>query len=275
MPSPAADPTKLVGFPVYNGFWPKEKPKALAVNLDFTQAAVIPIDLTIAEQEGRFRFVQAVYIDNSANPSPLSLTVSMTQQTVTMPAASQGYLPLLCPNPAKLIASLATVGVGNTSTIIQFLNFPVPAAVWSTNNLQASPTTETSIAAVALGSAAGLIVNLNNKGFLNLSSLSGKYSASLTAGNRLPALQINNAALLPIFNALVAPAATVIAASRLFFSGAAGQPLVANASPVGLLGTFPFPSIKLPPNSELQFSDLNVIDNADTISLEFVSQAVF
>lgn len=269
MPSPASDPTKLVGFAVYNGFNPKEKPKALAVSLDFTAAAVIPIDLTIAEQEGRFRFVQAVYIDNSTNPSPLSLTVGLTQQVVTMPAYSQGYLPLLCPNPAKLSASLPIVGAGNNATIIQFLNFPVPLATWKVDQ----PPRVILAPANVVG---GVSIALNNPTWFTVTSLTFIYSASATVGNRAVRATFFQGSVLiaptgagTIYRA--AAFAAVVASENAFFS--CGQSLPSGAIPPGQpAGTsndhvIPLPvGLLLPPNTLLNLIDGANIDPNDSTS---------
>lgn len=264
MPSPASDPTKLVGFAVYNGFNPKEKPKALAVNLDFTAAAVIPIDLTIAEQEGRFRFVQAVYIDNSLNPSPLSLTVGLTQQTVTMPPYSQGYLPILCPNPAKLVASLPIVAAGNVATIIQFLNFPVPAAIWKVSQ----GARRIISAGGVLGSAAGIKIPLLNNGIAKFIGGSFILTTTATAGNRALRLQFSDA----VGNALqqAASANSIVAAIVAQYTIGETEPnaLIGTAvAPITTLGMAVPQQMFLPPLSSVTIFDLANIDIADTITV--------
>lgn len=118
---------------VYNGFAPRQKPKALGISLDFTATgsagADIPIDLQIVEQEAWLEFVQAVFISNLLSGQTFSLISQISGQTLQLAAGRQGYLPFLVPPTAKLVASTGNVAANGMITI-HLLNMPVPAIVW-------------------------------------------------------------------------------------------------------------------------------------------------
>jgi hypothetical protein len=125
------------GFRVFYGLAPMEGPVAVPIDLDFTLQSSYTIDLVGELETSVVPWVEAIYIDNSLNPFPLSVTFSISNQTVTCPAYSQGYFPCLCPNKPRMAFNLGGVTT-NTSTWVQLLSMPVPAAVWSASNSSAS-----------------------------------------------------------------------------------------------------------------------------------------
>jgi len=124
-----SDTLRFAAYRTFNGLAPKELPKALTLALDFSAETSYVIDLEHAETEARLSLVQSVFVDNSVNAEQFSLTVSISGQVLRVPASAQAYLPVLAPSGAKFIAALKAVGTGITT--ISFLNFPVPAAVWT------------------------------------------------------------------------------------------------------------------------------------------------
>lgn len=134
-------------FEVYNGLGPLKKPRTLPLNLDFSIINPLALDLTLAQTQDKIEFVQAVYVDNSLNPFPLTLIFSITGQSLSWPAYSQGYLPTLTPNSPRFIAST----VGTPIINIQMLTFPMPAAIWPVVNTQVARL-------ISLGSANATVV---------------------------------------------------------------------------------------------------------------------
>lgn len=127
---PAQDNKNYIGLEVFNGLSPAKKPRALPLALDFSVTNPVVTDLTIAQEADRLEFVQAIYVDNSLNPFPLVCTVAVTNQVLSWPAFSQGYLPALVPNSPKL--SFATIGT--PMIIVELLSFPMPAMIWTLSN---------------------------------------------------------------------------------------------------------------------------------------------
>lgn len=166
-------PQNYISFRVFNGLAPASLCRSMPVSLDFTIATQIGIDLTIAGLEDRLEFVQGVYIDNSLNPTPLTLTVSKSQQTVNCPAYSQGTFPIFSPNPPQFVASLPLVAAGNTNTIIQFLNFPVPLAIWAQSILNIDFPSVLTLAAPGN-------VTINSADINNFDCVGGKFGVNIT-----------------------------------------------------------------------------------------------
>lgn len=119
-----------IGIRIFNGLAPTELPKCVPVTVDFTLQASWTIDLSIAQDQGRLAFVQSVFVDNSGNSAILSLTCSITGQTIQVPANAQGYFPLLATDAWQFTVSLPATN-SNPNTKIFFLNVPVPACVWT------------------------------------------------------------------------------------------------------------------------------------------------
>jgi hypothetical protein len=114
---------------VFNARIPKEGPKALSLLCPFTASNTsFVVDFSITMTQGFISMIQGVFVDNSANPDILQIQQSSLGINIQFPANSQGYIPLLVPNPATLtVASL-----GQVSVYMVFLNVPVPALIWST-----------------------------------------------------------------------------------------------------------------------------------------------
>lgn len=110
-----------------NGALPCEGPKALPFIMDFSAFSEFDIDLTQQYQQGQFTTLQAIYIDNSANGSTLTVTVNGTGQTIVAPKNSCGYYILLMPQPPKL--AITTAGV--VKVYVSLMNFYIPPYVWS------------------------------------------------------------------------------------------------------------------------------------------------
>lgn len=85
------------------------------------------LDYSNQQAQGKFTTLQAVYVDNANNGSPLIITVQgSTGQRLIIPANAQAYLPILAQNPFRLTFQSA----GNVTVPVELLNFPVAPCVW-------------------------------------------------------------------------------------------------------------------------------------------------
>ena len=115
-------------FPVFNGYAPKEGPKALPVPFDFSSVGTMSFDLLLENTEGILQFVQSVYVDNSDNPGPLTITFAQTRQRLIVPANSQGNYPVICPDQTQVTMS-SPVNASAVGRII-LMNVPMPYTQW-------------------------------------------------------------------------------------------------------------------------------------------------
>lgn len=108
---------------------PASGAKTLPINLNFANATQYNLNLQSLMSRNYIDMVQAIFVDNSLNPSSMTITSNLTSQGVVIPAYAQAYLTLLVPNPA----SLSFNSTGGVNVPIELLNFPVSNAVWSVN----------------------------------------------------------------------------------------------------------------------------------------------
>lgn len=111
---------------IFNALIPKEGPKALQTNLDFTVQGVYNVDLLLQQQRKQLSVIQTIYIDNSNGANPVTIVVRGTGQNIICPPKAQGFFPALVANPPQFTITSAGAIVN-----IAFINVPVPAAVWS------------------------------------------------------------------------------------------------------------------------------------------------
>lgn len=111
---------------IYNALVPKEGPKAVPVNLDFTLATSFLIDFTQAYLKQSMSVIQTLWVDNFANAQAVIFTVAGTSQTIEVPPNSQGSFPIISAIRAKITVTSTTAGIVRCI----FLNVPLPAAVW-------------------------------------------------------------------------------------------------------------------------------------------------
>lgn len=120
--------TSYVTQAVLNNKFPCDGPQVVNLNLDFSTAIQNIADLTNLVQRGLISDVQALYIDNSQNGNPISVLVNITNQTLTVPAGAQAYLPALTQQPTY---TFTTGAVGDVVRAFA-LNIPVLPCVWDT-----------------------------------------------------------------------------------------------------------------------------------------------
>lgn len=122
---------------VTNATLPPEGPKAIPLTLDFTSVSGQPMYVIQVSQfymKGAgwpgLSAIQGLYLDNRANASPLVVSVSQTNQNITVAAGFQGYYPLLSPNGG----TLTFASVGGVVCFAEVYNIPMPAGTWSTTS---------------------------------------------------------------------------------------------------------------------------------------------
>lgn len=114
-------------YPISNVIVPQGGPKSVPCSADFTNAGSISIDGQAIIDAHAIEFIQGVFIDNSANAVPFSLTTN-TIQTITVGPNSQGYYPILVQNPPKMTATCEQAN-GRIVNLI-FYNVPIMSSVW-------------------------------------------------------------------------------------------------------------------------------------------------
>jgi hypothetical protein len=113
------------------GSAPAEGRLCVPYNIDFTAQQTATIDLTnIQQMQQRISFVQTVYVDNSLNAQPVTLTMANTSQKLTVPANSQAYLPMAL----SLQNSIVVATTGGIVLPLQLFNFGIAPFVWSALN---------------------------------------------------------------------------------------------------------------------------------------------
>ncbi len=121
-----------VAWPVAFGEAPRKGSRAMKQLLDFALENPININLTYEDQSSRLEYVQAIYVDNSANIAPLNITMRSTEQVIIIPPLSQAYIPVLATSDnARLRFSTTWVGEIAPIVPIHFLSFPVAPMIWA------------------------------------------------------------------------------------------------------------------------------------------------
>lgn len=112
--------------PVNNIVIPPEGSKTLDCTLDFSAQTTIDLQGFLSVAMGKVQYLQGVYIDNSANPAPVTLVAAVTNQTITCGARRQGYYPFFLSQTPDATAS--TIGGGIVR--LHFYNMPMQAMEW-------------------------------------------------------------------------------------------------------------------------------------------------
>lgn len=114
-------------FPIMNGMVPKEGPKAIPVLCQFGTTQSFTIDFQNVQSRGVINSIQTVFIDNSGNTKSITLTDTATTQEIICPGNSQGYFPIMVPNPPVFTA----VSTGTANVQIIFMNVQINPIVWN------------------------------------------------------------------------------------------------------------------------------------------------
>lgn len=136
----AGQPPNLqyVDFPIFNALIPKEGPKAIPFNFDFSVQPSYAVDLQNQQARGFISMVQTIWIDNSLNDQPVSILFDVIGQNVKFGPRWQGYFPVMVVNPPKFLIS----SPGGQTTQVVLMNVPFPAGNWGST--QQSGTYDTS-----------------------------------------------------------------------------------------------------------------------------------
>lgn len=127
------NPTSLQNILLNNQIIPNEGPKALGMILDFTVASGQPsyqVDLNNLQQEGFFSMLQTVYVDNKKNSSTLTIVVNGSGQNIEISPNTEGYYPVLAPNPVKLQFLTSAQAIGEVVQVF-LINVPIAGVVWA------------------------------------------------------------------------------------------------------------------------------------------------
>jgi len=117
-----------MSFPLPNTKNPVSGPVGIPVSLDFTATDNVRGDLALEQMQGVLDFVQAIYIDNSANTKSLKITFSGLAYSITVKAGRQGVFPVLAQQGA-LSWQAQSIGAALVVPVIMF-NVQQPYFQW-------------------------------------------------------------------------------------------------------------------------------------------------
>lgn len=95
------------------------------VTLSLVTGTASELDFTTLIGSGKIQNIQAVFADNSANTTALTLTTAAGQNLI-VPAGAQGIFPVILANGSPTV-----VVSGNGTATLLFLNVPMPFGSWS------------------------------------------------------------------------------------------------------------------------------------------------
>lgn len=100
-------------------------------NNDTVLGVTVSGDLVMEDQTGAINNIQSIFVDASSAPCNYILYFPETQQTLEIPALSQGYYPIMVSGLVQWEAfAIAPPAGTNNGITIQFLNVPVSTYVW-------------------------------------------------------------------------------------------------------------------------------------------------
>jgi len=124
-------PSSNSGQSIGNSTLPPEGPRAVPYTLDFSLTAGYTINVSDLLSSGPGKpglsAIQGFYADNSASTTSLVITASTTQQKISVPASSQGYVPILSPTSGTITVQSA----GGVVVYLDIYNVPLPAILWN------------------------------------------------------------------------------------------------------------------------------------------------
>ena len=113
----------------HNMVLPPEGPKMFPNTLSFQDEDTRVLDFLLPIQQQFISFLQAAYIDNSANQNVLHIITDQIQQDIPFPALSAGYIPLFISDSA--IITFKTIIANNLTVQVIMTNVPVTPYIWS------------------------------------------------------------------------------------------------------------------------------------------------
>jgi len=132
--SQALTPQTMFAARCFNTMRPVSGPKAITQVLNFnTNGLVQTVDFLDAINDGKIEWISTIFIDTSqmtpGATGQVSVAIGGSQQVITVPGGTQGYYPVVCPNPALMQVTGNVTGTG--IAVLIFLNIPLPAAQWT------------------------------------------------------------------------------------------------------------------------------------------------
>lgn len=127
------NPASLQVVPVFSQAMSNVGPKAVPLFLNFTDnvTTVIQLDLSSFIDQGFMDFVQCAYIDASLVAAGIIMTIAGSGQNVTIKPNTQGYYPVLAPNPFRVTFTASQPGIGVVP--VYLTNMPIAGVVWATS----------------------------------------------------------------------------------------------------------------------------------------------
>lgn len=129
--------SQLFPVPLYNGTVPDKMEGSKGLPVPFAWSvgpATQSIDMTLIRQTGKISGVQSVFIDNGSNDAPVTIMVSNTVQSISLPAGYQGVFPIFATD--KTVFTVASAGTGSSQVI--FLNIAMNYNIWPSSASPAS-----------------------------------------------------------------------------------------------------------------------------------------
>ena len=122
----------LAAQPVANSTIPPEGPKAIPFSVNFSTNPSYSLNILNIIRSGAISRAQTIFVDNSANSAAVTITSAITSSAIIAPPYSQGYYPVLVPNPPNL----TFVSSGSATVNFQLINVPMPSSVWLVSGTQ-------------------------------------------------------------------------------------------------------------------------------------------
>lgn len=113
----------------YNFDAPCEGAKTIPLLLDFGAFTEYDVDCSQLTQQSQISMIQTIFVDTSNNAAAMVIAVDPNgiNQVIVANGNTQGYYPILAPNPL-LITFSSTSGVVQK---VQLINAPIAGSVWA------------------------------------------------------------------------------------------------------------------------------------------------
>lgn len=116
--------------PVYNVQVPAEGPLHIPLLLNFTANPSYFIDGKPVIDSGNFSMIQTIWIDAINATANVIVVISGINQTIIAKPGTQGYYPVLVPNPFHITISCASVSSPGALVTVSLINVPIAFGQW-------------------------------------------------------------------------------------------------------------------------------------------------
>lgn len=107
-----------------------QAPGGVPLVFDFSVDTSFIVNLTLFQQQGNIGGVTSMWVDNSGSSGPLTIQFGQSGQIFIIKANTQGYVPVLAPNPITLTVTCLTGG--GSAVQVTLLNYYIAPALWIT-----------------------------------------------------------------------------------------------------------------------------------------------